>query len=69
MSLTEQRVGILRRCRRCGSLLSIDQFDPLGRLCKGCVNTRSIPTDRIAKMRAIVLTDKARAALKELTAA
>jgi hypothetical protein len=65
------QIGILRRCQRCDELLSIEQFEPLGRLCMACSKSpgRVKAVERIAYARAIVLTPKGRAAIREFAAA
>lgn len=63
-------IAMLRRCRRCNLLRSIESFAPLGKLCNDCMKWHTMqPVDRIQPARGYALTDKGRAALKALAAA
>lgn len=64
----ETEIAILRKCRCCRDWLPIERFSPLGILCRVCVDGKTA-SNHIARSRAIVLTDKGRAALEELAAA
>jgi hypothetical protein len=65
MTTEHQEIGIVRRCRRCDRWQSIEHFDELGKLCKACCSHKGTANRRIAHMRGIVLTPKARAYLNE----
>lgn len=59
--------AILRRCRRCAAYRSIDQFAPLGKLCRDCMQQhRAAPIGRTGPKRAMAITPKGRAALAAL---
>lgn len=63
-------IAILRLCRRCDALLSIESFAPLGKLCNDCMSWRASkpirPTGRFT--RGMALTAKGRDAIKDLAA-